>query len=105
MQIVSLQAVPRQTVQVQLEGQPCTIEVAQFTFGLFLTLLANNALIVASVPCQNANRIVRGLYLGFVGDLCFLDTQGSEDPNYKGLGGAGARFQLLYLTEDEAGNA
>ena len=40
------------------------------------------------------NRIVRDLYLGFVGDFIWFDTQGSSDPIYMGLG---SRFILVYL--------
>jgi hypothetical protein len=101
MQVVPLQAIPNQTVQVQLANQPCTLQVMQYAYGLFLTLYIADALIVASVPCENFNRIVRSLYLGFSGDLFFLDTQGVADPVYTGLGGEGARFQLIYITAAE----
>ena len=62
-----------------------------------MTVYVGSALIVASVLCENINRIVRDLYFGFSGDFAFLDTQGTNDPIYTGLGGTGARFQLFYL--------
>lgn len=105
MLIVPLQPIPNQSVQVQLENQPCTIDVMQYAYGMFLTLYVNGVLIIASVPCENFNRIVRSLYLGFSGDLFFLDTQGTTDPVYTGLGGTGARFQLLYITAAELDGA
>lgn len=37
-------------------------------------------LVVGGVIAHHATRIVRDTYLGFVGDLAFYDTQGSEDP-------------------------
>jgi hypothetical protein len=37
---------------------------------------------------------VRSAYLGFVGDLCFFDTQGTEDPTSPGLG---TRYLFVYL--------
>ena len=95
--VVPLQAIPNQTLQVQLNNQNCTINVQQFAFGLFVTLYIGSTLIVASVVAQNLNRIVRDAYLGFIGDLAFLDTQGAADPVYTGLGNSGARFQLFYL--------
>jgi len=101
MQIVPLQPVPNQTLQVQLNGQACTLYVLQSPFGLFMTVYVGTTLIIASVICENFNRIVRSLYLGFSGDFVFLDTQGTEDPIYTGLGGSTARFQLLYLTPAE----
>lgn len=100
MQIVPLLPIPNQSLQCQLNGQACTIDVFQTAYGLFLTLYVGQQLIVGSVICLNLNRIVRSAYLGFLGDLCFFDTQGADDPQdpiYTGLGGDAARFQLVYL--------
>ena len=94
MQIIPTQALPSQTLQVQLGNQACTLNVFQFAYGLFATLLVGTQDIVVSQPCQNGNRLVRDAYLGFSGDLAFVDTQGSSDPVYTGLGG---RYQLLYF--------
>lgn len=98
MLLVPLQPLPNQTLQVQLNNQPCTIEVVQFAYGLFMTVYVGSTLIIATVLCENFNRIVRSSYLGLVGDFVFLDMQGSDDPIYTGLG---SRFQLLYLFPDE----
>lgn len=96
-QVVPLQTIPNQTLQIQLEGQACTIDVFQYAYGLFFTLYVADTLIIASVLCQNLNRLVRDLYLGFSGDFVFFDTQGTSDPVFGGLGGDTARFQLVYL--------
>lgn len=103
MQVVPLQSIPNQTLQVQLNGQACTLDVFQYAFGLFISVSVGNTLIIASVLCQNFNRIVRNAYLGFSGDFVFLDMQGTSDPVYTGLGGASARYQLLYLLPSETG--
>lgn len=95
---VPLQATPAQRVSVQLGGQACQITVYQKAFGLYIDLYVNDALIIGGVICENLNRIVRDLYLGFLGDLTFIDTQGDGDPEYSGLGD---RYQLLYLTPEE----
>lgn len=95
MDIIPLQAVPNQVVNVQLAGQPCTINVYQLVGGLFIDLLVNGQLVIGGVICQNLNRIVRDLYLGFIGDLTFIDNQGASDPIYTGLA---ARFSLAYLS-------
>ncbi|HFX7230513.1 TPA: hypothetical protein ACIFST_000048 [Citrobacter farmeri] len=42
--------------------------------------------------------MVRYKYLGFSGDLVFLDNAGQLDPSYEGLGG---RFVLYYIEESE----
>lgn len=93
---IPLQAVKSQTVAVQLGGQSCRIKVHTRTFGLFVDLYVNDALVIGGVLALNNNRIVRSAYLGFTGDLYFWDTQGSDDPDYTGLSD---RFELLY---DEA---
>lgn len=101
MQIVPLSAQPNQTLQVQLNGQACTIDIIQMAYGLFLTLMVGDVPIIYNVICENRNRIVRSAYLGFSGDLCFFDTQGNTDPIYTGLGDASARYQLVYLEPSE----
>lgn len=101
MLIVPLQPVPNQQVAVLLAGQSCELVVQQKFFGLFMNVSVNNALIIGGVLCENRNRIVRSLYLGFIGDFIFIDNQGSEDPVYTGLGGALARFSLAYLEASE----
>jgi hypothetical protein len=93
-QIIPLKAVPSQTLDVVLNGQSCTLNVYQKAYGLFIDVYANGELVIGGVICQNLNRIVRDLYLGFVGDLSFIDNQGSEDPSYSSLG---LRFSLAYL--------
>ena len=94
MLVVPIQALPNQQLQVQLGSQACTIELTQGGYCLFMNLYVSGTLIVAGAFCQNLNRIVRDLYLGFVGDICFIDTQGTTDPVFTGLG---SRYQLLYL--------
>ncbi len=95
MQVIPTQALPNQTLQVQLGNQACTLTIFQYTYGLFATLLVGTQDVVVSQPCQNGNRLVRDAYLGFSGDLAFVDTQGSDNPVYTALG---TRFQLLYFT-------
>jgi len=97
-EIVTLQAVPNQTLAVPLAGQNCQLNVYQKTGGLFIDVLINDEPIILGVICQNKNRIVRDLYLGFAGDFAFFDTQGEADPDYTGLGG---RYQLIYIEASE----
>jgi hypothetical protein len=97
-QVIPLQALPSQDVEVQLGNQICQINVYQKLRSVYLDLYVNDALIIGGVICQNLNRIVRDLYLGFVGDLCFIDNQGDTDPVYTGLG---SRYNLLYLTPSD----
>ena len=101
MQTVPLQAIPNQTLNVQLGGQACILNVYQLAFGLFMDLYVGNSLIVTGVICENLNRIVRSSYLGFVGDLAFFDTQGGSDPQDPIYTGLGSRFVLVYLEESD----
>lgn len=94
MLLVPLVPVPNQTMTIFLGSQPCRINAYQKTTGLYLDLFVGSTTIVTGVLCLNTVRIVRRLYLGFVGDLAFFDTQGSSDPSYTGLG---SRFVLAYL--------
>lgn len=98
--IIPLQPIPNQTLQVQLGTQACTLNVYQTAYGLFVDLYVGATLIVAGVIALNATLIVRSAYLGFAGDIEFLDTNiaSPTDPVYTGLGG---RYQLIYLSAEE----
>jgi len=96
--IIPLQALPNQTVTVALNNQNCTITARQTSTGLYTSLAVNNAPIISGVISQNLNVIVRDAYLGFIGDLAWIDTQpdpvyGPSDPFYSGIG---TRFFLAY---------
>lgn len=95
---VPLQPVANQTLQVLVDNQACTIDLASTPYGLFMSLSVDGAAIISGVLCQNRNRIVRSAYLGFSGDFVFVDTQGNSDPDYIGLG---TRFVLVWLSSDE----
>ena len=98
-QLVPLNPVPSQVINtVTTAGQTCTIKIYQKFWGVFCDLFVDNAPIIQGVLCLNANYIVRSLYLGFIGDLAFFDTQGTSDPTYTGLGD---RFLLIYLDLDD----
>lgn len=107
MQIIPINDVYAQTLQVSLDGQNCTINIYQKQYtntanptspnlimSLFCDVYVNNTLIIGGVICENNNKIVRDVYLGFSGDIVFFDTQGSLDPTSPGLG---VRYQLVYL--------
>jgi hypothetical protein len=95
MLIVPTQPVPNQTFSVLVGGQSCQITLATRSDGLFyFSLAVNNTPVVENVTCENANRLVRYAYLGFIGDFWFLDQQGTDDPVYTGLG---SRWLLEYI--------
>jgi len=96
MQVVPVKALPYQTLAVQLAGQACVLNIYQKTYGLFMDLYVSGVLVVGGVLCENLTRIVRDVYLGFIGDFVFGDTQGTSDPFYTGLG---TQYLLVYLEE------
>lgn len=94
MQIIPLTATPNQQLSVVLAQQNCQISVYQKSTGLYLDLTVNNVPVVTTRLCLNGVPMVIQPYLGFVGELIFLDDQGANDPDYTGLG---SRFFLVYL--------
>lgn len=94
MRVIPLQSQPSQTLTVNLGSQACRIDIYQRLTGLYCNLYVNDILVIGGVICENLNRIVRDAYLGFVGDLAFIDNQGSTDPVYTGFG---AQYSFLYL--------
>lgn len=90
---IPLQAVPSQRFTVQLGSQSCVIAVYQKSTGLYLDLAVGSIPVVTGALCRDRAWIIRDGYLGFSGDLAFVDTQGTDDPTYEGLG---ARFQLVW---------
>lgn len=92
---VPLQPIANQTAQCALGGQAVTLNVYQQAFGLYMDVLLGTQGIVQGIICLNKTLIVRNTYFGFLGDFIFLDTQGTSDPVFTGLG---SRYSLLYLS-------
>lgn len=98
MKTVSIEPLKSQTVSVLLGGQQCTLRLIQRPSAVYLDLTVNGNPIMQGVPCYYGNKLVRYQYLGFLGDLVFLDNAGTDDPKWDGLG---IRYQLFYLEEGE----
>jgi len=111
MQYVPLQAQPSQTLQIVLNGQQCGIALYSKTgyaysddpvesfqnpnTNLYFDLTVAGEPITSCAICLYSKRLlINRQYLGFVGDFAFIDTQGTNDPQWEGLG---TRYQLLYL--------
>ena len=98
MQTVPLHPVPSQSTKVVLGGQNCQILVYQKPQGVFVDINADGVDISVGTVARDAVPLVSREYAGFAGNLLFIDTQGSDDPAYAGLGD---RFSLVYLTAEE----
>ena len=94
-QTIPLTPVPSQSFNIALNNQACSINLYDKGGLLFIDLYVNDAIVVGGTLCCNRKRIVRDAYLGFIGDLSFIDNQGSSDPAYADLG---TRFDLYYFT-------
>ena len=94
-QVIPLTAQAAQTLSVQLGTQQCTINLYQKSTGLFMDLVVNGQQIVTAMLCLDRMGLVRQSYLGFIGNLTFVDTQGATTPYYTGLG---SRYILVYYT-------
>ena len=98
MQEIPLQAVPSQSTKVVLGGQNCQILVYQKPQGVFVDINADGVDISVGTIARDAVPLVCRDYVGFSGNILFIDTQGKDDPNYEGFG---TRFSLVYLTAEE----
>jgi hypothetical protein len=94
MQTLPLSAIANQTLTATLAGQDCTITLYQKATGLYADVSVAGVPLVQCVRVRDRIRWLRRVYLGFIGDLVMVDTQGLSDPTYDGLG---SRYQLLYL--------
>lgn len=105
--VIPLNPVPAQILNVTLGAQATTIKIyGKDIFvpdgpagtiitgppaykpieAVFMDLLVNDASVLGGALCVDRSLIVRNSYLGFTGDLAFLDTQGLADPRTSGLG-------------------
>ncbi|EKN5157557.1 hypothetical protein ACPX3P_000674 [Yersinia enterocolitica] len=98
MNVITLENKKSQSIFITLEGQSCLIRIIQRDSSIYMDLTVNGDPILQGVPCLYANKIVRYKYLGFRGDLFFLDNEGQSDPQWNGLAD---RFPLYFITEAE----
>lgn len=93
LQIVPVRPVPAQEFDIVLAQQACTITLYQKRGTIYMDLVAGGKPVIIGALCRDRSYIVRSEYLGFVGDMFFVDTQGEADPLY---GGLGTRWILMY---------
>ena len=98
MRIVPTTATPSQTLSIMLGGQNCQLAIRQKSTGVYLDVSVANKPVILSALCLDRVRLLRHQALGFVGNLAFVDTQGTTDPDYSGMG---ARWQLVYFEEGD----
>lgn len=95
---IPIQPVPSQYLSAVLAGQNCQIAIYQKSRGIFVDINVDGTDVAAGVLAHDAVALNPVSYANFSGNLMLIDSQGSDDPNYQGLG---TRFVLVYLTAEE----
>lgn len=98
MRRIPVEAVPSQHLNIVLGQQNCELLIYQKSGLVYVDVTVSGKTIIAASLARNRVRLVRGKYLGFVGNLMFVDTQGHDDPVYSGFSN---RWILIYLEEHE----
>ena len=93
--VIPINAVPNQVFTITLGSQQCTISIYQKSTGVFMDLSVNNTQLLCSRICEDRVGIVHGAYLGFIGQLMFIDQVGTNDPDYTGFND---RYILYYFS-------
>jgi len=108
MMLIPLSPVASQTLQFVAAGQNCQMSVYTkdgYDYNdatlstpkeyIAIDFAYNGIQVTNTQNCLNRKRLlINRQYLGFVGDFMFVDTQGTDDPQYTGLG---SRWVLVYL--------
>lgn len=103
MLVIPIQPVPSQQVLCVLDGQNCSISIyvrgAKGFQNVYVDLNSNGTNMCLACLSHNAVALDScNSWDGFLGNLYFIDTQGTDDPQYTGFN---TRWFLVYLFPDE----
>ena len=101
MQTIDLQQIPNQTLNIVLNEQNCEITIKEKNKSTFLSLKIDDTVIFDGIVAHNLLSVLPFDYMAFNGSLMFVDTLGSEDPDYTLYND---RFLLIFLTDEEYDN-
>ncbi|MDN8598614.1 hypothetical protein Q0A17_04150 [Citrobacter sp. S2-9] len=85
MKIIPIEPVPNQKLNIVLSQQNCSLKIYQKSGLVYVDLAVAGTPVVYAGFARNRVDLVRGRYLHFIGNLKFVDTQGSSDPVYSGF--------------------
>lgn len=91
--LVPLAVTPAQLLKVALSSSVVQVQLRQRSTGLYLDLWQDKTRLCSGVLCQDRTWLVRDKALGLPGDFTFMDTEGTQDPDYTQLG---TRYRLFY---------
>lgn len=92
--IIPVQKLPDQEFLVNLDGKECLIHIYLRYSNMYIDLTKDDEILFQGRICLNNVDVIRSSYYGFSGKLKFIDTQGIDDPYYKGFG---ERWFLVYV--------
>lgn len=90
---VPISAVPAQMFKITLAAQTLQIALRQRATGLYADIWCAGTRVLSGVLCQDRTWLARNVATGLPGDLAFMDTQGTQNPQSTGLG---TRYVLLW---------
>ncbi len=96
--VIPLAAVAYQSLRVPLAGHAVRLDLQQRATGLYAAVWVDDVPVLAGALCQDRTWLVRQSASTLPGDMGFADTQGTQDPDYTGLG---SRFVLVYVQDSE----
>lgn len=91
---IPIQQIPDQEFEITLGGQECKIHIYQRFRYCYMDLESDDKVLFQGKICLNNVNLVEESYLGFNGQLKFIDTQGESDPYYTGFN---ERWYLIYV--------
>lgn len=94
---IDLAATASQTVTTTLSGKTVRLWVRQLSTGLYVDIWVEETPFLMGILCLAGTPLIRNPASVLPVELVFLDTQGSEDPDYTGLG---TRWVLAYREND-----
>lgn len=95
--VIPVGAVAYQSLRVSLSGHAVRLTLQQRGTGLYAAVWVDGMAVLAGALCQDRTWLVRHNACALPGDMGFVDTQGTQDPDYTGLG---SRFMLVYAERD-----
>lgn len=93
---IDLEQIPSQTFGVILNDQDCIISLYTRGANIYCDLSINDSPIITGAICLDRQNIIPYEYLGFNGNLMFIDQEGQLDPDYTQFND---RFVLVYSDE------
>lgn len=94
---VPISPIPFQELSVVLDDQNCVIALRQIAQSIYCDLTVDDTVVFQGRICETESLINQYPSRYFRGQLYFVDTKGSANPQYEGLN---SRWLLVYASDD-----